>query len=240
MIYGNNLFAVVFVLILFYIVLLVCVYMCLYMPVCGVVIQLHSPCSSTVPPSQGNHYFNQCNPQTSINNSFSFLLLYVMHITKMALPNFPVPELDVTLQEVNRVLQLISVPDLYSEFKSTLEQQRELLQEVHEKSATIAADQENWVTKNFKRNLLSCADPLPTSTALPFVLLPMQAKQCTQLMRAAALLWAAAKLHSEPLLLEGNSSLECTQQSELFGATRIPGRDQDEIKVRVSSKQMSK
>lgn len=151
----------------------------------------------------------------------------------MALLNYPVPDLDVTLQEVNRVLQLILSPDLYSEFKSTIEQQRELLQEVHQKFATIAAGQENWVTGNFKRNLLSCADPLPTSTALPFVLLPTQAKQCPQLGRAAALLWAAAKLHCEPLLLEGSASLERTQQSELFAATRIPGRGQDEIKVSV-------
>lgn len=150
----------------------------------------------------------------------------------MALLNYPVPELDVTLREVNRILQLILSPDLYSEFKTALEQQRELLQEVHQKFAAVAAGQENWVTPNFKGSLLSCTDPLPTSTALPLVLLPTQAKQCTQLGRAAALLWAAAKLHCEPSLLEGTASLEQTQQSELFAATRIPGRQQDEIKVR--------
>ncbi|XP_035510912.1 uncharacterized protein LOC118323096 [Morone saxatilis] len=149
----------------------------------------------------------------------------------MALLNYPVPELDVTLQEVSRVLQLTLSPDLYPEFKSTLEQQRELLQEAQQKLATIAAGQENWVTEQFKRGLLSCVDPLPTSTALPVVLLPSQAKGCTQLGRAAALLWAAAKLHSEPLLLEGNVAMERTQQSEVFAASRIPGRDQDEIKV---------
>lgn len=153
----------------------------------------------------------------------------------MALLNYPVPELDVTLQEVNRVLQLILSPELYSEFKSTIDQQKEILQEVDQKFATTVAGQENWVTENFKKNLLSCADPLPTSTALPFVLLPTQVKQCTQLWRAAALLWAAAKLHCEPLLLEGSATLERTQQSELFASTRIPGREQDEIQVRVLS-----
>lgn len=149
----------------------------------------------------------------------------------MALLNFPIPDLDVTLQEANRVLQLVLSPDLYSEFQSSVEPQREALQEVHQKFATVAKVQENWVTEIFKRSLLSCDDPLPTSTALPFVLLPSQAKQCSQLGRAAALLWAAAKLHSEPSLLEGGTSLECTQQSELFAAARIPGRSHDEIKV---------
>ncbi|XP_045919216.1 peroxisomal carnitine O-octanoyltransferase-like [Micropterus dolomieu] len=149
----------------------------------------------------------------------------------MALLDYPVPELDVTLQEVSRVLQLTLSPDLYPEFKSMMEQERKLLEEAHQKLATSAAGKENWVTEQFKRALLSCADPVPTSTALPVVLLPSQAKQCTQLQRAAALLWAAAKLYSEPLLLEGNVPMERTQQSEVFAAIRIPGRIHDEIKV---------
>lgn len=155
----------------------------------------------------------------------------LLHTSKMALLNFPVPELDVTLQEVNRILQLVLSPDLYSEFKRSVEEQREVLQDAQQEFAAVAADQENWDTEIFKRNLLSCDDPLPTSTALPFVLLPSQAKQCSQLWRAAALLWAAARLHSEPCLLEGSTSLEGTQQSELFAATRIAGTSQDEIKV---------
>lgn len=149
----------------------------------------------------------------------------------MALLNFPVPELDVTLEEVKRVLQLVLSPDLYSEFRRSVEEQREVLQEAQREFAAVAAGQENWDTEIFKRNLLSCHDPLPTSTALPFVLLPSQAKQCSQLWRAAALLWAAARLHGEPCLLEGSGSLEGTQQSEVFAATRIPGTSQDEIKV---------
>ncbi|TWW69552.1 Asparagine--tRNA ligase, cytoplasmic [Takifugu flavidus] len=149
----------------------------------------------------------------------------------MALLNFPIPDLAVTLQEVNRVLELILSPELFSDFKNSVKHQREVLLEVQKKFTTLAKDQENWVTEIFKRSLLSCDDPLPTSTALPFVLLPSQAKQRSQLGRAAALLWAAAKLRAEPCLLEGSTSLECTQQSELFAATRIPGRNQDEIKV---------
>lgn len=156
---------------------------------------------------------------------------------RMTLLNYPVPDLDVTLQEVSRVLQLTLGPDLYPEFKTTLEQQRVLLEEAQQKIATNAEGQENWVTKQFKRGLLSCADPLPTSTALPVVLLPSKANKCTQLSRAAALLWAAAKLYSEPLLLEGNIPMEHTQQSEVFAATRIPGRIQDEIKVRLMAVQ---
>lgn len=150
----------------------------------------------------------------------------------MTLLNYPVPELDVTLKELSRVLQLTLGPDLYPEFKGTLEQQRELLQEAQEKLSTVASGQENWVTEQFKRGLLSCVEPLPTSTALPVVLLPSKAKECTQLGRAAALLWAAAKLYSEPMLLEGNVPMERTQQSEVFAASRIPGRSQNEIKVR--------
>ncbi|KAK1877777.1 Isoaspartyl peptidase [Dissostichus eleginoides] len=116
-------------------------------------------------------------------------------------------------------------------FKNTLEQQRALLQQAQEQVATRALGKENWVTEQFKRSLLSCYDPLPTSTALPVVLLPPKAKGCTQLGRAAALLWAAAKLYSEPKLLEGNVPMENTQQSEIFAASRIPGRSQDEIKL---------
>ncbi|KAK2833735.1 hypothetical protein Q5P01_017624 [Channa striata] len=149
----------------------------------------------------------------------------------MALPSYPVPELDVTLQEVGRVLQLTLSPDLYPEFKNALEQQREFLLTTQQKLATHVAGHDNWVTEQFKTGLLSCADPLPTSTALPIVLLPSKAKRCTQLGRAAALLWATATLYSEPLLLEGNVPMERTQQSEVFGASRIPGRSQDKIEV---------
>lgn len=136
------------------------------------------------------------------------------------------------MQEVSRVLQLTFSSELYGEFKSTLRQQRGVLEEAQKKLATVAVGQENWVTQQFKRGLLSCADPLPTSTALPVVLLPSKLKGCTQLARSAALLWAAAKLYSEPLLLEGDAPVEHTQQSEVFAASRIPGREQDEIKVR--------
>lgn len=171
--------------------------------------------------------------------SFSFFLSSLLCINRMALLDYPIPDLDVTLQEVSRVLQLTLGPDLYPEFKSTLQQQRELLEEAQQKLATSAAGQENWVTKQFKRGLLSCADPLPISTALPVVLLPSKAKKCNQLSRAAALLWAAAKLYSEPVLLEGNIPMEHTQQAEVFAATRIPGRVQDEIKVRLIAVQLS-
>lgn len=152
----------------------------------------------------------------------------------MTLVDYPLPQLDTTLQEVSRVLQLTLSPDLYPEFKSTLEKQRNALEEAQKKIEALAAGQENWVTRQFKKGLLSCADPLPTSTALPVVLLPSKAKGCSQLARAAALLWAAAKLYSEPLLLEGDVPLEDTQQSEVFAASRIPGKSQDEIKVRLT------
>lgn len=150
----------------------------------------------------------------------------------MALHDYPIPDLDVTLQEVGRVLQLTLSPDLYPEFKSTLGQQKELLQEAQQKLAAIASGQENWVTAQFKSRLLSCTDPLPTSTALPAVLPPSRANKCTQLERAASLLWAVAKLYCEPSLVEGDVPTERTQQSEVFAASRIPGREQDEIKVR--------
>ncbi|XP_029014305.1 uncharacterized protein si:ch211-256m1.8 [Betta splendens] len=149
----------------------------------------------------------------------------------MTLRSYPVPQLDSTLQEVGRVLQLTLSPDLYPAFRNALEQQRGLLLEAQEQLTARASGQENWVTEQFKKGLLSCADPLPTSTALPVVILPSKAKTCTQLGRAAALLWAAAKLYSEPLLLEGNVPMEHTQQSEVFAASRIPGKSQDQIKV---------
>ncbi|XP_034046831.1 uncharacterized protein LOC117528325 [Thalassophryne amazonica] len=158
-------------------------------------------------------------------------ILFPRPIIKMELPDYPIPELDVTLQELARVLQLILTPDLYHEFKITLEQQRKLLEDAQRKFESRVVSQENWVTQQFKGSLLACADPLPTSTALPVVLPPSKVKTCTQLERAAALLWAAAKLYTEPKLLEGEVPLERTQQSELFAASRIPGKHQDDIKV---------
>nr|XP_019962183.1 PREDICTED: uncharacterized protein LOC109642003 [Paralichthys olivaceus]XP_019962184.1 PREDICTED: uncharacterized protein LOC109642003 [Paralichthys olivaceus] len=150
----------------------------------------------------------------------------------MTLRNYPAPELDVTLQEVGRVLQLTLRPDLYPEFKSVLQQQRELLQAADQKLATRLTGQENWGSEQFKKCLLSCSDPLPTSTALPIVLPASKVKRCTQLGRAAALLWGAAKLYSEPSKpAEGDVPMENTQQSEVFAASRIPGRVQDQIKV---------
>uniref|UniRef100_A0A3Q3QE61 Isoaspartyl peptidase/L-asparaginase n=1 Tax=Monopterus albus TaxID=43700 RepID=A0A3Q3QE61_MONAL len=98
----------------------------------------------------------------------------------MTLHNYPVPELDVTLQEVSRVLQLTLGPDLYPKFKSTLEQQRELLLQVQHNFATRVAGKENWATEQFKRGLLSCTDPLPTSTAIPVVLVSSKAKRLLQ------------------------------------------------------------
>ncbi|CAL1572859.1 unnamed protein product [Knipowitschia caucasica] len=148
----------------------------------------------------------------------------------MNLLDYPIPELDVTLQEVGRVLQLTLPPDLYLEYKSTLHQQRELLQDIQQKLGCRAAGQENWVTEQFKKALLSCDDPLPTSTALPVVLLPSR-KSCSQLSRAAALLWAAATVCTEPMLLEGNAATERTQQSEAFSSCRLPGAAQDQFKV---------
>ncbi|KAJ3600516.1 hypothetical protein NHX12_031497 [Muraenolepis orangiensis] len=151
----------------------------------------------------------------------------------MALLDYPIPELDVTLQEVGRVLQLTLNPDLYPEFKNTLGQQREVLEAAQKKLAALASGRENWVTEQFKSRLLLCSDPLPTSTALPAVFPPTGArKDCTQLERAAALLWAVARLYSEPSLAEGDVAvMEHTQQSEIFAACRLPGLQQDEIKI---------
>ena len=151
----------------------------------------------------------------------------------MALLDFPIPELDVTLREVGRVLQLTLPPDLYPEFSHTLGQQRGSLETAQSHLAASAAGRENWVTEQFKSRLLACSDPLPTSTALPAVFPPRGAGGAgTQLERAAALLWGVAKLHSEPsLVAEDTAATERTQQAQIFAACRLPGAQRDEIKV---------
>ncbi|KAK0138767.1 Isoaspartyl peptidase [Merluccius polli] len=155
-----------------------------------------------------------------------------MKTPRKALLDFPIPELEVTLQEVGRVLKLTLNPDLYPEFINTLDQQREVLEAAQKKFATSASGHENWGTEQFKSQLLSCSDPLPTSTALPVVFPPTRTrKDCTQLERAAALLWGVAKLYSCPSLVEGDVTTERTQQSEIFAACRLPGTQQDEIKM---------
>lgn len=153
----------------------------------------------------------------------------------MALPNYPIPDLDVTLQEASRVLQLTLNPDQYQHYKTALLQQRDALQEVQEHLKDHAAGRENWVTEEFKKRLLSCYDPLPTSTSVPSVLPSSKLKgELAQIERATALLWAVAKLYSEPCLVEGDVATERTQQSEVFGASRLPGKNQDELKVKVN------
>ncbi|KAI4889606.1 hypothetical protein NFI96_014626, partial [Prochilodus magdalenae] len=153
-------------------------------------------------------------------------------LCRMALLDYPIPELDTTIKEASRVLQLILSPEEYVHYKNALSQQTGALQEAQEKLKTSASGNENWVTEQFKKRLLSCYDPLPTSTAIPSVLPPSKAKgECAQLERASALLWAAAKLYSEPCLVEGDIPTERTQQSEVFASSRLPGESQDQIKV---------
>ncbi|XP_041098186.1 peroxisomal carnitine O-octanoyltransferase isoform X2 [Polyodon spathula] len=155
----------------------------------------------------------------------------------MSLPNFPIPNLDTTLKEAGRVLELILPPEQFQRYQSALRRQEAELQEIHARFAAQVAGRENWATEDFKNRLLSCPDPIPTSTALPVLLQPSAAQGTPeleggpQLARAAALLWAAAKIHSDPRLLEGDAALEQTQRSELFSACREPGETRDQIKV---------
>ncbi|KAL4647819.1 hypothetical protein GN956_G8178 [Arapaima gigas] len=151
----------------------------------------------------------------------------------MALLNYPLPELETSLQEASRVLQVILSPEEFLNYKNALCQQSEVLLDAHRNMAVAASGCENWVTTQFKNHILSCADPLPVSTAIPMVLPPTAAPRVAdvQLERAAALLWAAAKVHAEPWLVEGDEPTERTQQSEVFATSRLPGKTQDEIQV---------
>ncbi|KTG03617.1 hypothetical protein cypCar_00047452 [Cyprinus carpio] len=150
----------------------------------------------------------------------------------MPLPDYPIPELDVTLQEASRVLQLTLNPDQYQRYETALLQQKDALQEVQEQLKKCVSGRENWVTEEFKKQLLSCYDPLPNSTAVPSVLPSSKLKgEFAQIERATALLWAAAKLYSEPRLVEGDIPTERTQQSQVFAASRLPGKSQDELKL---------
>ncbi|MGH0174297.1 UNVERIFIED_CONTAM: hypothetical protein FKN15_067643 [Acipenser sinensis] len=154
----------------------------------------------------------------------------------MSLPNFPIPNLDTTLQEAGRVLGLILPPEEFQRYQSALRRQEAELQEIHARFTAWAAGRENWWTEEFKNCLLSIRDPIPTSTALPVLLQPSavqgtpQLEGGPQLARAAALLRAAGKIHSDPQLLEGDAALEQTQRSELFSACREPGETRDQIK----------
>ncbi|XP_058875397.1 carnitine O-acetyltransferase-like [Acipenser ruthenus] len=155
----------------------------------------------------------------------------------MSLPNFPIPNLDTTLQEAGRVLGLILPLEEFQRYQSALRRQEAELQEIHVRFTARATGRENWGTEEFKSRLLSCPNPIPTSTALPVLLQPSavqgtpQLEGGPQLARAAALLWAAAKIHSDPRLLEGDAALEQTQRSELFSACREPGETRDQIKI---------
>ncbi|XP_058877539.1 peroxisomal carnitine O-octanoyltransferase-like [Acipenser ruthenus] len=155
----------------------------------------------------------------------------------MSLPNFPIPNLDTTLQEAGRVLGLILPLEEFHRYQSALRRQEAELQEIHARFTARATGRENWGTEEFKNCLLSIRDPIPTSTALPVLLQPSavqgtpQLEGGPQLARAAALLWAAAKIHSDPRLLEGDAALEQTQRSELFSACREPGETRDQIKI---------
>ncbi|KAA0706000.1 putative isoaspartyl peptidase/L-asparaginase [Triplophysa tibetana] len=154
----------------------------------------------------------------------------------MDLLDYPIPELDTTLQEASRVLQLTLNPEQYQHYKNALLMQSDTLQEAQEHLKAKASGRENWVTEEFKKRLLSCHDPLPTSTAIPSVLPSSKIKgESAQTERATALLWAVAKLYSEPCLVEGDVPTERTQQSQVFAANRLPGKNQDELKIYTDS-----
>ncbi|XP_065133953.2 uncharacterized protein [Paramisgurnus dabryanus] len=154
----------------------------------------------------------------------------------MDLLDYPVPELDATLQEASRVLQLTLNPEQYQHYKNALLQERDALQKAQEHLKAHASGRENWVTDEFKKRLLSCNDPLPTATAIPSVLPSSKLKgEFAQIGHATALLWAVAKLYSEPRLVEGDVPTERTQQSEVFAANRLPGKSQDELKIYTDS-----
>ncbi|XP_048846541.1 uncharacterized protein si:ch211-256m1.8 [Brienomyrus brachyistius] len=151
---------------------------------------------------------------------------------EMKLLDFPIPKLEVTLGEASRVLQLTLDPQQYSDYESTLSHQKGVLQDMHAQLAATASRHENWVTDQFKCRLLSCREPLPTSTAVPAVLAPSRSQRTgVPAERAAALLWAVARLCTEPQLVEGEAPTERTQQSEIFSASRLPGKSLDQIQV---------
>ncbi|XP_048871294.1 uncharacterized protein LOC125742897 [Brienomyrus brachyistius] len=151
----------------------------------------------------------------------------------MSLPDYPAPELEVTLKEASRVLQLILSPEQYPQYINALQHEEEALQEAHQRISAAIAGCENWATAQFKSYILSCRDSLPSSRSIPMILPPVEAakREDVQLERAATLLWAVARLHSEPWLVERDEPTERTQQSEVFAATRIPGKSQDYIQV---------
>lgn len=156
-------------------------------------------------------------------------------VLRMALLDYPLPDLDVTLKEASRVLQLVLSPEEYVHYKTALSQQTQALKDAHKQLKSSVSCHKNWVTNHFKQRLLSCFNPLPTSTAIPSVLPPSKAKgESVQLERATTLLWAVAKLYSEPWLVEGHVPTERTQQSEVFAASRLPGKHQDQIMVRIN------
>uniref|UniRef100_A0A8C2IWW4 Choline/carnitine acyltransferase domain-containing protein n=1 Tax=Cyprinus carpio TaxID=7962 RepID=A0A8C2IWW4_CYPCA len=122
-------------------------------------------------------------------------MLFMFHplLYRMPLPDYPIPELDVTLQEASRVLQLTLNPDQYQRYETALLQQKDALQEVQEQLKKRISGRENWGTEEFKKQLLSWCDPLPNSNAVPSVLPSSKLKgEFTQIERATALLWAAA------------------------------------------------
>uniref|UniRef100_A0A8C1YLF1 Choline/carnitine acyltransferase domain-containing protein n=1 Tax=Cyprinus carpio TaxID=7962 RepID=A0A8C1YLF1_CYPCA len=129
-------------------------------------------------------------------------------ICTMPLPDYPIPELDVTLQEASRVLQLTLNPDQYQRYETALLQQKDALQEVQEQLKKRISGRENWGTEEFKKQLLSWCDPLPNSNAVPSVLPSSKLKgEFAQIERATALLWAAAKLYNAFTTLRGHRGL---------------------------------
>ncbi|KPP56917.1 hypothetical protein Z043_125416 [Scleropages formosus] len=151
----------------------------------------------------------------------------------MALPNYPLPDLEKSLQEASRVLEIILSPEQLLKYKSALCQHSEVLLEAHHHMVKAASGHENWVSEQFRNLMMSCTDSLPASTSIPVVLSPTAAARVdsAQLERAAALLWAAAKVYAEPWLVEEDELMERTQQSEAFAACRVPGKPQDQIQV---------
>lgn len=149
----------------------------------------------------------------------------------MSLPNYPLPELDDTVEEVSRVLKLILNREEFEQYQSVLHEEKEQLRRQCEAFKKKNKEKDNWATENFQHQLLSLRVPLPISTCLA-VLMRTSTKHTDQLAHVAAILWSVGrvKLNMSQLINQYQGGiLEDRQQTDVFSTSRIPCRGTDNL-----------
>ena len=155
---------------------------------------------------------------------------------------YPVPELAPTLDELRRIMKSLLEEGDYEHFSDLLQDLNQTeLPEIQAQFEERVKGKTNWSTENFLTTILSVRHPIPFSTSMTALLEEDEMKR-DKLSRAASLLVAVAMIYKKKNVTKKVQTGLVKERydphgetSNVLAATRIPGKDMDEI-VRKDSK----